>query len=319
MTRTRAVSGTPATRRPGGCDGLDVCRICAGSGSSAGSHEDRQHLAQAALRLRAAFDRASEDSDLTEVWGQLAVTFKGGRLALLAWFDFIEETVQLAERRYGTESGRGSFKAEQIKASIRRMIAQSTSPSKAILYNMGPHGVDLYLDVMLAFIVGLLNRRKLWAVDGTTPVLPRTPLRLRIIQFLGRRVLVLYTLLSVRGQLDPELNDEMARIVVAGGDPLTLLEQLVGAGVWINDNRTTVEALMEMVAIGCDEAEHLSGMTGPEKQAYVRDLLLVTLDQEFGIVLRGLSLLVVEAVIDLLIDLVVSVNNKHGVFPGHTR
>jgi hypothetical protein len=302
------------------CSVFDPCLVCLGLGRGRGrdvSPESRERLRQTAARIRGAFDRASEGGDLGEVWGTLADTFREGRETLLAWFQFLEEVVQLAEARYGTESGRGAFKAQQVKAAVRHLVAKSKSPLKGILLTLGPGSVDVFLDVMITTVVAVLNQRKaLWGPTAATPGKPTRPrLRLRILAVLARFVSKLYSWLENKEPLDPTLMDEVAEIAEEEGDPLGLFERFFEAGVWINENRRTVEALMEIVALATDEAEFFTTLRGHEKQAYARELILVTLEQEFGIVFRGAMAIVAEAVIDFVIDFLVGLNDKHGLYP----
>lgn len=311
-----APRGHPAAARLDTCRIFDPCLFCLGRGRAV-STENREELRRTAARIRAAFDRASEGGDLGEVWGVISETFRDGRTTLLAWFDFLEEVVQLAEKRFGSESGRGAFKAQQVKAAVRHLVAESKSPLKAILLTLGPGSVDVFLDVMLTTIVAILNqRRALWGPTAATSAKPaKPPLRLRVLAVFARWVSKLYSWLEDKEPLDDTLRDEVQRIADERGDPLGLFERFFEAGVWINENRRTVEALMEIVAIATDEAEFFTNLPGPEKQAYARDVILVTLEQEFGIALRGAMLIVAEAVIDFFIDFLVSLNNKHELYP----
>ena len=294
---------------------FDPCGLCTAGCDDEDDSLERQQLRQTARRIGALLDRLQATGDLDELWTVLTTAFRDGRDVLLSWFDLLEQIVQIAEQRYGSESGRGRFKAAQVKAALRRVIRESSSPSRDAVIALGPGALDLVLDAGLGIIVGLLNRRRtLWTTGGLGLPPKRPPLRTRILLRLVRWFGAVYAWFQVKEPLDQALYDEVAGIVQKDADPLTIVDKALDAARWVGEHRTTVEALMEIVAISCDEAEYFGRLTGSEKQAYARDLILVVLEEEFGIVFRGPMLVLAESVIEFVIDFVVSVNNRRGAF-----
>jgi hypothetical protein len=106
----------------------------------------------------------------------------------------------------------------------------------------------------------------------------------------------------------------VARLVEIRSDPLSLVDDAVLAARWVSENRESVDALMDIVATACEEAEVFTRLSGPQKQAYARDLVFIVLDEGFGVVFQGAARVFAEVVVEFVIDFVVSVNNKRGAF-----
>jgi hypothetical protein len=297
-----------------------ACDICSWDTDREDPSTDRAAIRNAVWRMRRAYEEASEGLDVSTIVPFLAARLRTGREALIAWLDAIEEIVQLAERRYGPAPGQGEFKALQVKAAIRRLLDGSTARTAEFVELVGPSAVDLLTGMTIDVVVAILNTEPnvLWKVGDQRPRVP-VPRRTRLVAFIVRVVSVPLSWFESKPVLDEELYDEVERIARAGADPLNLLDNFLGIGAWVVDHRKQTLALVDLVSAACDEVEYFTTLRGAEaKQAYARNLILIALE-EAGIVFRGVFLVLAEAVIDAVIDLIVYTNNKRDKYQHSSR
>src|SRR3954451_12329530 len=263
-------------------------------------------------KLRLAYERAAEAGDLDEVVLAITGVLRGARVGLLAWLDLLEEIVQVTEQRFGTRPGRGKYKAAQVKAAFRRLLRRSDTRSAAFVELVGPSTMDLITGWLIDFTVALLNKdEQLWQADT---VAARIPLRTRVVARLVGWLSSVLDWFSERPVLDPRLYDDVERIAQGPGSPLRVVDRVIEFGDWLVTHREQTLALMALVDAACDEVEIFVRLRGSEaKQHYARNLVLAALD-DAGLELRGAGRDVAEAVIDVLIDFVVSTKNKPGKF-----
>jgi hypothetical protein len=311
-------SWTGALRRLAG-DVLDVAR---GTGEeidavAAEQAADQEHLRITVWRLRHAFETASEGGYLHEVGVVVARGVRDGRVALLAWLDLLEEIVQISERRYGAQSGRGEFKAAQVKAAVRRLLQRSDARSAAFVDLLGPAVIDLTTGLCIDVTVTLLNTNdELWQAGAAEPGKVRLPLGTRVVARLLRILSFPLYWFSSRTPLDPQLYDEVDRIAQGAGSPLVLIDQILALGEWVAANREQTLALVDLVSTACDEVEYFQSLgTSELKREYALNLVIVTVE-DAGLELSDTALDVADAVFGLMIDFVVGTNNKRGRY-GH--
>ncbi len=304
---------------------LAPCGICQDSEDD--DTEYRERLAPVVLRLRQAYAAAAGEGDLTLLVGMANEQVAFGREALLTWLNLLEEitqlTEQLATQLYGSPEGKGKFKGEQAKAAVRYLVEPDNLPesaSTAVIVDMfGPEGLDLITGVMIDVVVRVVNEGDVW--EGGQLSGPRrrprrrwSALPTRIVTFFVRPVARVMRWLERRPPLHPSLEDEVQQIALAGVTPLHLVGHAITTATWVADNKDQVLALVSIASIACDEAEFATTLSGPEKQVYVRELMLEVLEQEFGITLEGVFLSFAESIIDFVIDFIVDVYNKRGRF-----
>jgi hypothetical protein len=84
--------------------------------------------------------------------------------------------------------------------------------------------------------------------------------------------------------------------------------------VWVSSRRRTLMVLVEVVSAAVHEAEGYLSLSGPEKKAYARDLVLAVLD-ELGFAQRtGLLFAIIDSTINSAIEGSVHLFNKRGLF-----
>jgi hypothetical protein len=288
-------------------------------GSAAAEDARIRAIRRTVWRLRRAYDEATGDGEdvLQGLVARLSATFAGIGGSFPLWIDLIEDLTQDAERRFGTQPGRGALKAAQVKAAMRYLISRSAGrPAIALRIDSGL--LSALLDASIDFVVMLLNRQDLW-VDGTAAAPSRVPFRLRVWHWLVTRALVLFDRISdwlePAATLSPVLLSDLDRIVAAHvGAPFAPLCHAAELTRFVAAHRTQIAALAELVASGCFEAETFLELSGPEKQAYGRDLILLFLEAEYGLPATGPIAGLTGFLADRLIDGVVLIFNKRGVF-----
>ena len=175
-------------------------------------------------------------------------------------------------------------------------------------------------DILIDFTVAHINAHALWQPDlprapsswrarfGAPPLLALRTAVTRLSEWLAG---IAWSLVLAANRLSPALRRLVDRTVApdtAALRALTALRDLIQA------NPRFVIDIAALFGIATRQAEALTGLTGPQKQAYVRDLILIVLRQQ-GIV--GASPLldrIIATVVTLAIDATVALFNRRGLF-----
>jgi hypothetical protein len=123
--------------------------------------------------------------------------------------------------------------------------------------------------------------------------------------------------LRVSAPISPELRAALDAIEREGliVKQQELIEWFVELFRWIGSHRKSILAIIEVVFTAVQEAEKFADMTGPEKKAFARDLVLAVLDN-LGFVQRGgLLFAIIDSLIGSAIESAVHIFNKHNAFP----
>lgn len=273
--------------------------------------EEQARLQHTAWELQRAYVQASGGSDLDVIITALSSAIHDGREALLAWLDLIEEIVQLAEFRFGTQAGAGEFKAEQAKAAVRRLLQRPDGRTAAALQMLGPDAIDLLTGWLIDVTVELLNYdRSLWVASDEDRRL-RIPLRARFIAAVVRILARPLAWFTATTPLDPELYDEVERIARGPGSPLTVVDSALELAGWVAEHPEQTLALVRLVTLACDEVEYFQNLEGEAKQGYARNLVLVALTTA-GLDASSAVYPLIGVLTDVLIDFTVATNNKRG-------
>ena len=264
------------------------------------------------------------DRDLATALNFLAKHGEEIRRAVVVWIDLIEVLIQDAERRYGGAPGKGHLKSAEVKEVVRYLMRGRAFNIPDVPRYLQPVIIDLLVDWSIDMLVHMANRYGLWADAGATK--PRSALtRFRLWLGKGGRLLfayVLYLYGRVRRALQkpvvirPEVKDAIDALEREG--LIVSHEGLFGGVadllVWVSARRRTLMTLFEVVSAAVQEAEGYLSMSGPEKQAYARDLVLAVLD-ELGFEQRtGLLFAIIDSTIHASIESSVHLFNKRGLF-----
>jgi hypothetical protein len=303
----------------------DACTRMLGSGATLpSSHADglQQRQRMTVWRLVSDYQQAAGGPlALSDILARISHEIEGTRDTLILWVDAIESMIQKVEALYGPAPGQGVYKAEQVKAAIVYMMEKanrSISGSSLIVTEMG---LEVIVSWVVDGVVLILNRRGLWQLP------PGAALRLTLwFRWQARLAVLLLDGLGIlrrwlegRTEMLPQVRaiaDDVDR-QQAGNLVLRLREGLDFAG-WAIDNRQQLLALLDLVATATVEAESFLEMTGSEKQRYARELILVTLKQQWDQWPAAPVLdAVVGSLIDFAIDAVVRLFNKRSMFTHH--
>ncbi|HYC89911.1 MAG TPA: hypothetical protein VEO54_11920 [Thermoanaerobaculia bacterium] len=264
------------------------------------------------------------DKDLATALNFLARHGEAIRRAVIVWIDLIEVLVQDAERRYGGQPGKGALKAAEVKEVVRYLMRDRSFAIPDVPRHLQPVIIDLVVDWSIDVLVLMANRYGLW-VDGTVPR-PHS-LFSRFRAWLGKKarllfayVLYLYGRIRQAFQTPVVISPEVKAAVEALEREGLIVSQeqfFRGIGdllVWVSSRRRTLLALVEVVSTAVQEAEGYLSMSGPEKRAYTRDLVLAVLD-ELGFEHRtGLLFAIIDSTIYTAIEGSVHLFNKRGLF-----
>jgi hypothetical protein len=280
-------------------------------GSDPLDEEEQARLRRTVWRLERDYAKASQGASLDDLVGGVTRAVQDGREALLAWLDLLEDIVQLAEQRFGTRPGNGPFKAAQVNAAIRRLLQRGEGRSAVVVQILGPDAIDLFTGWLIDVTVALLNNNSsLWqAGDADRRI--RIPLRTRFIAAVVRILAKPLAWFSSTTPLDPSLYADVERIAKGPGSPFLVIDRAIDLVGWMAEHREQTLALVDLVSSACDEVEYFMNLEGAEKQAYARNLVLVTLTVA-GLNPSGAVYGLAGAATDLLIDFIVATNNKHG-------
>ncbi len=239
--------------------------------------------------------------------------------AVVIAIELIQLLAQGAERRY--PEGHGRLKKAQVKAAIRYLLRAERADIPKVPDYLEPLFIDVAVDWSIDLVVLITNQHGLWDVREPAPFSARAVLvlALRRLAELTRplwllAVSVLAWILEAtqnRATLTPEIRQALDRAASEGliSKKRALVGEVPAALVWLGDHREQVTAAFQLVFEAVQEAESFLTMTGPEKKAYARDLIMATLE-ELGFPVGGLFSMIVEAMIDGAIESAVNLFNK---------
>lgn len=279
----------------------------------------KQEIRRSLWRLRRAYSVAGGGralAELGELLGELKPKAGGLERALIAWIDAVELLVQEAERlRPGP--GQGERKKRHVKAALVHLLVRLARDGGRIPNPFEPLLYGLVADVSIDTVVLLINRNSLWEADGSAGGAPRTKRRKRwrpfaaLSAWLGgittRLVLAFY---PVPRALKTRL-DQAATATNLGG----VLSATIQLAQWVGHHRDAAVALVEIVSVTVQQAEGFLQMSGRDKKAYARELILVFLEDEGLLPAAGTwSNALASTLIDAAIEAVVFLFNRRGLF-----
>jgi hypothetical protein len=280
-------------------------------------------------RMRRLLGRAggdgSDDGDLVTLLHQLSQHSGEIEAAVVVWLRLIEVLVQDTERRHGSAPGRGKMKAAEVEDVIRYLLRERWRlPPDLEVWR--PIIVDVVADWSIASIVQVVNRYDLW-VDVTPS--GRQPVAARLVAALGGalRILVrplaalanrLSAVLHPPRRLRPELEAAILAVVPDGGPGPDggpdLLGGVLSAVRWAGTHRPQVLAGVELVFSAVNEAETYVSMSGPEKKAYARALVLAVLGDLSTEDRTGLLFAIIYSLTGSFIEAAVDLFHRRGAF-----
>jgi hypothetical protein len=271
-------------------------------------------------RLRAAYRQASGGPlTLNEIFSRLSTESESLREAMVVWVDGIESMIQEVESLYGPQPGLGPFKAVQVKAAIVYVVEKADGRLPRSTPLMTAPALEAAVSWVLDGVVLILNRRHLWDLSPEQRLELSYWFRLRtrvtscILDLMGR----VNRWLEGRNELLPQVRVIADKIALdKNANVLVRLNDATEFMLWFIRNRRQLLGLWDLVAAATVEAEAFIQMSGPEKQQYARELVLLALQEQH----ETWSDAVVQnpfagAIIDFAIDSVVRIFNKRSVFP----
>lgn len=240
------------------------------------------------------------------------------RGTLILWIDAVETMIHEVENLYGPAPGQGAYKAEQVKAALVYLLesADARLPKSVLIVQGGV--LEVVVDWLIDGLVLILNRRNLWQLSGEDQLRMSHwfRLRLRVVAILLGAFGRLYDWIIGRTAMLPQVRAIVDRTLAQRqGNLLVSVQDAGDFAIWFIQNRSQLLALLDMVATATVEAEALVEMSGPQKQQYARELVLLTIDEASGVhplspFWREISI----TMIDFAIDVVVKIFNKRGLF-----
>jgi hypothetical protein len=278
-------------------------------------------------RLERAYEESTDGKRAGEVFDSLRQILPDldvlGRAAV-EWLSLVEVLAQEAERTYGRHPGLGAFKASQVKAVLVHVVLSNESlfPPHVprILRTLW---VEAVVSWAIDLVVELLNHdRGLWQAPPDSAPMARVTLskplawllafaawleRLAIGDWLARR---LQAAVLRANPLSPALQAALQQMsdngVRSGRQTQESLARLVA---WVVEHRKELIGLIQLVSVSVREADALLEMSGPEKKQYVRELVLVFLEQT-GLIHNRVSGVIASWMIDWGIEFVLVVLRK---------
>ena len=275
------------------------------------------------LRTAIGEDRASIERDLRAFFGSISNRSDEIQRAAIVWIDLIEVLVQHAEARHGAIPGRGPLKAAEVREAILYLIHDEHLALPGIPKLLEQIVIDTMVDWSVDGVVLMANRYGLWT--GATEAQPVTrPFFSRVRQYLRQIwtfVFIFGAWLAAkisekRATLSPDIREYIDAVrreglLIKGPQLFKGATDLI---VWIGTHRTLLLSFLEIVFTAVQQAEGYLDLTGAEKKAYVRDLVLALLD-ELGFQQRvGLFFGLIESTLDSAIEASVHIFNKRGAF-----
>lgn len=296
---------------------------------SAAAPAQRERLRVTVWRMRQLLQNAVGEGTARDLSVALSLLSRRGsdiEKAVVVWIDLIEVLVQNTEQRYGSAPGRGRIKAAEVKQVVNYLLRSNRFGVPEAPGFLRTVLVETVVSAMIDAIALMANRYDLWE---PTPLQPQTlsarlSLALRRLGLLlrplwlplDRLALRIWNAFQAGPVLRPELRAALQAIEREGmiareGQVATSLTEAL---IWIGTHRASLVAGVELVFEAVQEAENFAGLTGPEKKAYARDLVLAVLEDLGLIENSGVLFAVISAVISGAIEGAVHLFNKRGVF-----
>jgi hypothetical protein len=292
-------------------------------------NEQRGELPADIWRLRRLLRTAlgqGVDQEIVGAIGWLAANGDRIERAVVAWLDLIEALVQAQERRYGPRPGLGGLKKDELKEVIRSLLVKERFHLPHIPDFLVPAFLDFFVDWAIDAVVLMENRHGMWDIQGESGSAPRVFWAVvrkwlsTVLQTVWATIL--RAALRIRGlfrpqtRLSPEVAAALAKVQREGlifhaSELISGAERVL---MWMSMHRAQLVAAFELVLAAVHEAETFLELSGPEKKAYSRNLVLAVLD-ELGFEERtGLLSAVIQSLIGSSIEAAVSIFNRRGVF-----
>jgi hypothetical protein len=246
---------------------------------------NRQRMRLLFWKLRRAYElsvKSGAIEELGKVFSHLANSGVGVVELVLAWVDLIETVIQETEARFSSRPGGGAQKKAYVKSVLIELISRSkvakAAPDLFTTWVIWA-GVDIAVDA----IVRIINDRALWADDDDTAPQDANSWFRR----LGRRIAVfllnvfawLYTRQLQRVELSPAVQQSVDRVLADHPiDPMRLIDDVRGLLDWLGKHREEILAVVDLVTAATEQVEVFISLSGPEKQAYARDLIVTFVD-----------------------------------------
>lgn len=303
----RILSAALSDRDQTGNDGLDRAA--------------RLRLERDAWQLSAAFQEISAASGTRHAMRDLSAVLRAATGRVVTLVELVDTLTDEAERLYGTASGRGEYKREQVKAALLYAARRGGYDVPFVPSFLEPLLFSIGADLLIDFTVAQVNQNALW----NEAALPSQPAKLRhrltppLLFGLRRWVERLSALLAglswrlVIGanRLSPSMRAVVDRLAAPDRE---MLRRLAALRDFLRSNPRLMAAFATIFSIGTQQAELLRSLTGSQKQAYVRELVMIALRRNG---LAGVSPLwdrVVEGLVTFGIDATVAIFNRRRLF-----
>jgi len=294
----------------------------------AGRSDRRKELRADIVELRQLLRIATEeglDKDLAAALNFLAEHSKQIQRAFVVWMDLIEVLVQDAERRYGSARGMGELKAAHVKGTIQYLWRNHAFDIPNVPKFLEPVIMDVVIDWSIDVALLLVNRYGLWVEKGSTPkarsllITIKSQLRRAVLAVVG---LFFWVYVRIRRAMPSEVMispEVKAAIDAVSREGLIVHQRELFKGVtdllvWVSAKKRTLMVLVEVTSAAVQQAEVYVSLTGPQKKAYARDLVLAALEElgfEQG---TGLLFSIIDSTIQGSIEASVNLFNKRGIF-----
>jgi hypothetical protein len=293
-----------------------------------GRSERRKELRADIVELRQLLRIATEegsDKDLAAALNFLAEHSKQIQRAFVVWMDLIEVLVQDAERRYGSAGAMGELKAAHVKGVVQYLMRNRSFDIPDVPKFLEPVIIDVVIDWSIDVALLLVNRYGLWVEKGSTPK-ARSLLTTVKSQFrravLGVVGLFFWVYVRIRQTMQREVMispEVKAAIDAVRREGVIVHHQELFKGiadllVWVSAKKRTLMMLVEVTSAAVQQAEVYVSLTGAQKKAYARDLVLAALAElgfEQG---TGLLFSIIDSTIQGSIETSVNLFNKRGIF-----
>jgi hypothetical protein len=292
-----------------------------GDGEGALNPAMRQRLASDVWELRAAFDEISAASGTRQAMHDLAAVIRAAAGRVVSFVELIDTLTDEAERLYGTASGRGEYKRQQVKAALLYAARRGGYDVPLVPSFIEPLLFSLGADLLIDFTVAQVNQNALWnkaALPARPPLLRHRlapPLLFGLRRWVERLSALLaglsWRLVLGANRLSPSMRAAADRLAPPDRD---MLRRLAALRDFLRANPRFVPALATMFSIGTQQAELLQSLTGAQKQAYVRELVMAVLRQNGLVGVSPLWDRIVEGLVSFGIDATVAIFNRRNLF-----
>jgi hypothetical protein len=286
--------------------------------SSTGGGTPQQREISAELRQMIALLREAKGGGVSQEFARKLKILDDNRAdiekGIVAWVKLVEVIVQGAEQRY--PDGRGGRKKAQVRAALYQIISGEEFQIPKVPPYLQPVIMNIVVDWSVDVIVDNVNEFNLW--DDSQPkgwagaIWTLMGMALKLLGPLFELFNRLYVKVRFSEPLTPEL--EAAVKAVKDTHLLSDKRALLGSPT---DLITFVAQHSQQIIAGTrlffevvHQAERFVSMSGPDKKAYARDVILGVLDELGFPVGPGLFGAIVTAFIDSGIESAWSIFNK---------